>query len=1300
MAVNNNFYFRHYTNKDGLSHNTVYHSIQDKRGFMWFATEDGLNRFDGQNFIVYRNNSWQENSGLPHNHILSLFEDSMSRIWICTNAGTCYFDYETNLFYPLNNLIDLPVKETFRQCVEDGKGNLWLMGSSCILKTNINAQSITRYDFDYPIHIATTEDGSVAIADLYDIHLYQPDLDQFTIIPILKKEKEDNHISVIKEVPNGGFLIGSNNTGLKMYYSGTGKVETIIQDIQIRDILHYQANTYWIASESGIYIYNMIDKSIVNLRKSLTNEYTIADNAVYTLSKDSEGGIWLGSFFGGVDYLPNNYQNFRYYIGGKTHPGMLGNTIREICPDKYGNLWLGTEDNGINRFNVQTGEMINYSLNNPHHKLSATNIHGLYPKGDTLWIGTYNRGIDLLHIPSGKVIKRYDQANTHHGLISNFILCFIETTKGEFLIGTSIGVISYNPEKDNFTRWHNVPGLIRQIHEDRKGRIWIASSGRLRKFGPVIGKDSIIDYPATDISSSNGLGSNNITSVFEDSKGRIWVTTAYGFSLYDEKNDSFNRITTQNGLPSNFIYRIVEDETGHFWISTANGLVRYNPENSQIRIFTHKDGLHESQFNYSSSYKADDGTIYMGTIDGMISFTPRLFKEDTFSPPLYITRVYIPDNPLKNVPVQTSANNIYQLKLPYNTSTFAISYIAPSFTSPQTIHYSYMLEGIDKDWIDMGITKEVTFANLSPGKYTFRVRSTNSSQVWQENEQFMQIIITPPLWATSWAYIFYLLLLTSCAILFYRYKKARLLDKQQREKEIFENEKEKELYNAKIQFFTFITHEIRTPLTLISAPLEKIIRSNDGIETTKTNLQIIKKNTQRLLDLSNQLLDFRKTESKGFRLNFVKTDIVLWTETILQRFSPVFIQEGKLMNIILPEDHFFAYIDREAFIKIISNLLTNAMKYSEQKINFTLISPSIDNNTFSVVISNDGGLVPETETKNIFAPFYRVKDTDTRPGSGIGLSLSLSLVEFHNGKLTYQYSEDGLNQFTLVLPVEQKECTFESTTEEINGSAIDIALPATPAGKPVILIVEDQKDMRQFISEELIANYTILEAENGEEALSLLEQNTVNLIISDIVMPVMDGYELCNEIKNNIQFSHIPLVLLTAQHNLQSRLKGLNKGADAYMEKPFSLEHLSAQIENLLRNRQLIHQAYIDKPQTSATTLAISPLDDEFLQKLNTYIEINLTNQALNVEMIAIEMGMSNSSLYRKVKGLSGLSPVDFIRIIRLKKAVQLMETGEKQISEIAYQVGFSSPAYFSTCFQKQYRKTPSEYIKEDLNLL
>ncbi|MDH6306804.1 signal transduction histidine kinase/ligand-binding sensor domain-containing protein/DNA-binding response OmpR family regulator [Parabacteroides sp. PF5-5] len=1288
-------YFRHYNNKQGLSHNTVYCSLQDRKGFMWFGTDDGLNRFDGHTFRVYRYNSYQSENSLPNDRIRSLFEDSSGTLWICTNYATCYYDDTIDGFHPFTLSGDKATDaEDFFVVNEDKQKQLWLASNNRIVCYSPADKTCRLYPADayfQPVCMIMTTEGQALFSSASDLYAYKPETDRFTRTAILteKELQEQVHISAICEVPNVGVLIGTNKKGLKLYHYQSMQTETVLPEIQVRAITAYNHHTYWIASESGVYIYNILNRQTTHLKKSLTNEYTISDNAIYSITKDREGGMWVGSFFGGISYLPQKYVSFDRFIGGKTHPQMPGNAIREISPDMYGNLWLGTEDNGINRYNLQTGEITNFSLNNPQHPLSATNIHGLFADGNKLWVGTFNKGIDVLELPSGKLIRRYSQSSTNNGLSSDFVLCFHKLADGNMLIGTSTGTVLYEAAKDRFSRWENIHALVRQIYTDTKGNIWVVSDNGLFRYSS---SEKKLTRYTSDIHRSQSLGSNNTTSVFEDSKGRIWVTTVYGFSLYNDITDSFNRITVEDGLPSNIVYRILEDDEHTFWITTANGLVKFNPETHAMRVFSYTDGLHETQFNYSSSYKAPDGMMYMGTINGMIAFNPRHFITDSYTPPIHITDIHVPGG--MGFPSKENRKGVTSLSLPHNKATFTLSYVALSFTSPDAIQYAYKLEGVDTEWNYMKQNNSVTFANLSPGKYTFKVRSTNSSGTWQNNEIQLPIVIVPPFWATPWAYLMYGLLLVLLIVLFYRYKKSKLEDKHRLEQEKFESQKEKELFDAKIQFFTFITHEIRTPLTLIKAPLEKILKSNDGSPDTKTNLQTIEKNTQRLLDLSNQLLDFRKTESKGFKLNFVKTDITLWIESIIQRFRPAFEKENKTFIQHIPPGSFFGDIDREAFSKIISNMMTNALKYSDTQVSFELIIPQEKEETFRISVTNDGYLVPETEMEKIFSPFYRVKETENIQGSGIGLSLARSLAEYHQGSLSYQHTPDRKNCFILTLPVvQEKGYQLEETESK------PLTVPIDPNNhKPPLLIVEDQADMRRFIADELSNTYQVLEADNGKSALSILSDYPVKLIISDVMMPVMDGFDFCNEVKNDINYSHIPFILLTAQHNLQSRLKGLNNGADAYIEKPFSIELLTTQISNLLKSRELLNRTYLEKPLSSTVSLAASPIDEIFLSKFNTYLEENLTNDSLNIEAIAAEMHMSTSGLYRKVKGISGLSPIDFIRVVRLKKAVQLMQQGEKRINEIAFKVGFSSPSYFSTSFQKQYGKSPSEYMKQYFN--
>lgn len=1494
QGADGDFHFRHYTNKNGLSHNTVYCSLQDHRGFMWFGTDDGLNRFDGYTFQVYRSRPSQPGA-LIHNRIVSLFEDSQQRIWVCTEAGVCFYDYRTDRFHPFSpdaekEMLDAearaidPAEETldpgtersvgekvvpayFQFVREDRMGNLWFTEYNRIVRYSSSDGKMVSYPaekFFHPAAVALTGEGTLLFADSHSLYVYQPagndqpardglstkdrqpagrlpltDGDQaadripsaanhqpaglspFRRVPLLTPDeiRAGHSITVVCSVSGSGVLVGTDHAGLKLCNyaaersdsstdandpddtAGLGnRSATLIPDIQVRDIAAYTDQQYWIASESGLYIYDLQEKTVRHLEKSLTNEYGLSDNAVYSLTKDREGGMWVCAFFGGISYLPKEYSRFHYFIGGKTHPDMLGNAVREIVPDDYGHIWLGTEDNGINRYEPATGRMVNFSLNNPERPLSATNIHGLMADGNRLWVGTFNKGIDVLDIPSGQRVRQYNRQNTKGALNSNFVLCFYRTRRKEWLIGTSEGMVSFHPADETFHSWPHFRALVRQIYEDRKGNLWMATTQGI--YLRPADRDTLRHFMAAG-SDSHTLGSNNTNSVFEDSRGQIWVTTANGLSVYDRSTGSFRRVAVENNFPSNILYRIEEDTNGYFWVSTANGLVRFHPETQQMRAYAYTDGLPETQFNYSSSYQAPDGKLYMGTINGMISFSPAAFQDDPYRPPVYITR-----------PSGLSfATDTSGLKLPYDASTFTVSYVALSYTAPAAIRYAYQLEGSDADWVYMKGNREVAFANLPPGKYVFKVKSTNSSGKWQDNERRLSIWITPPFWATGWAFGLYLIVFFSLIFLFYAYKKKKLEERHRVRQTLFEARKEKEVYDAKIQFFTFITHEIRTPLTLIRGPLEKILKSGDGTSVTRENLRLIEKNTERLMELSSQLLDFRKIESQGFRLNFLQTDIPLWLATIVQPFRPEGEKTGKQFSVDLPPAHFRAAIDREAFTKIIGNLLTNAFKYSDRLVWLQLSAPRSGEDRFTVSVCNDGPLIPSGQREAIFMPFYRLENNLHQPGSGVGLSLARSLAEFHHGTLAYEPAENGLNRFVLTLPLAQSADNPQTISKEISSgealsagtalsekgtlsqkatasdkgtrssevtcpasvssqvtsseplssqitsldslssaatsteafspktfssqtftlettssetisseaaspkclSAVEadkissertpsfVASPSLPShapepsgSRPRILVVEDQSDMRRFIAGELADDYEVLEAADGRDALKLLADHSVCLIVSDVMMPVMDGFELCNRLKNDVNYSHIPLILLTAQHTLQSRLEGLNQGADAYMEKPFSIDLLFAQIRNLLKNRQMLTLTYREKPLAPAASLALSPVDDLFLKKLNDFLDEQIGNEALNVEMLAAGMQMSASSLYRKVKGLSGLSPVEFIKLARLKKAVRLMQEGESRINEISYRAGFSSPAYFSTCFQKQYGKSPSEFLKDN----
>lgn len=611
------------------------------------------------------------------------------------------------------------------------------------------------------------------------------------------------------------------------------------------------------------------------------------------------------------------------------------------------------------------------------------------------------------------------------------------------------------------------------------------------------------------------------------------------------------------------------------------------------------------------------------------------------------------------------------------------------------------LDGFDEEWLPVGESPVVTYSNLWYGDYTFRVKAANSDGVWNEKEVALIVRILPPFYLTIWACCVYVLLIIGCSLYAIWYFKQRSSYRHRRQMEKFEQEKEREIYHAKIDFFTNVAHEIRTPLTLIKGPLENIILKKKVDAETREDLNVMKQNTERLLNLTNQLLDFRKTESQGFRLNFAKCNITEVLKETHLRFTSLAKQKGLEFTLQLPEADFYAHVNQEAFTKIISNLLNNAVKYSEHYIHvFLEVTEGGENKVFCIRTVNDGVIIPREMREEIFQPFVRFNEGDdgkVTTGTGIGLALSRSLAELHQGTLAMGKEEDS-NTFCLTLPIVQDMTITltpetEMEPETVNEPTVEVEQGEIKDNRPTVLVVEDNPDMLAFVVRQLSKEYAVLSAANGAEALKMLDGNYVNLVVSDVVMPVMDGFELCKTIKSDLNYSHIPVILLTAKTNIQSKIEGMELGADAYIEKPFSVEYLQACASNLIQNREKLRRTFAQSPFVAANTMALTKADEDFIKRLNEVILTNLNNPEFSMDDIADSLNMSRSNFYRKIKGVLDLSPNEYLRLERLKKAAQLLKQGEGRVTEICYMVGFNSPSYFAKCFQKQFGVLPKDFV-------
>ncbi len=1048
----------------------------------------------------------------------------------------------------------------------------------------------------------------------------------------------------------------------------------------------------WIGTERGIYTYDKNTQKSRHLTHDPNDGYSLSDNAIYSICKDREGGIWIGNYFCGIDYYPNQYATFEKYYPIMGKNSISGKVVREFCEDQEGNLWIGTEDGGLNKFNTKTKQFNQLNFNDLHY-----NIHALSLNNNTLWIGTYSKGLYAYDLKSNR-LKHYAMGNAEDELNDNNIYAMCHTSSGELYIGTTTGLNQYNYQSDNFTRIHKMDGIfIFSILEDSKGNIWFATyNSGIFKYNP---RDKSWKNYVSSPDNPHGLPYNKVISIYEDSKQRLWFSIlGHGFCSLNEDTETFISYDSSQGLANDVIYKIIEEKDDILWLTSNKGLIRFDLNTKKSTIYTDSNGLLTNQFNYCSGIKSKDGTIYFGCINGFIAFKPDLFTENTGFPPVAITDFLLfnksADIGSTDSPLAQSVTYTQNIELKYNQNSFSFRFAALGYASPEENCLSYTLKGFDKEWYYTSKSTTATYTNLKPGTYTFCVKAANGKGEWNDEYREIQIHIAPPFWKTVWAYIIYVILaiiITSYTL--YRFRK-QITDKHKRQLEVLESEKEKGIYHAKIDFFTNIAHEIRTPLTLIKGPLENILKKEEiNTHLLKDNLSIMERNTMRLLDLTNQLLDFRKTEAQGFQLNFMICDISQLIKDTYIRFDPAAKQNDLTFKIELPEQNFNAAVDKEALTKILSNLFNNAVKYAKSYIHVSLHAPTDEQNDFfSITVSNDGLPIPLEMKEKIFEPFVQIKNVSNgqpKTGTGIGLPLARSLTELHRGKLYLKYSDDIC--FCIELPIKQEKTILLQKTEiekPVNTPTV-IRQHQTDI---CILVVEDDPEMQSFISSQLGDAYSVMNASNGKEALKILSENTISLVVSDVMMPEMNGFELCRTLKTNIEYSHIPIILLTAKATIQSKIEGIELGADDYIEKPFSTEYLLARIANLLSNQEKLRQAFTSSPFVNAQTIALTKADEAFLEKLTEVIKSNISEPEFNVDILAEKMNMSRSSLHRKIKGIAQITPNEFIQLERLKMAAQLIQSQEYKINEVCYIVGFNSSSYFAKCFQKQFGVLPKDF--------
>lgn len=1031
VIAHGQYYFKHYQVDDGLLHNAVTSVIQDKNGMIWVGTRAGLNRFDGYTFKPCDNRkSTIDNIG--NNIVNVVTEGRNGKLWVATAKGL--FSY--NPHREISQRVQVVPASYIHHLVRDTRDNLWFITNGTLYRYQSDKGKLNNLELQSACIAAdgTTglwigrENGTIGRYNFETGALVNTTIIDARTPPYLRS------ISKIYPINDSEVLIGCFTQGLKLYNHKTGVcsslrlVKNAQASIYVRDIIQGEGQQYWIATESGIYIYDRASQTAQHLQKGLNDPYALNDNPVYTFCKDRQGGMWVGSYFGGINYYSKENARFKKYYPQPGVNSISGNAVRKIVADTQGQLWIGTEDAGVNRLDLGSGRFTHYTATGKKEDIAYYNVHGLLALGNKLFVGMFYNGMDIMDTRTGRVTDHFKVIKDSAEQVIDFVSCIYLTKDSTILVGSAYhgaSLLTYNPVHKTFKRVPQIPynSYTWDIREDSKGNIWTGSVSRgAYYYHPKTGETGNIRFG--DTVNNSVVNEFAVYSIWEDRNRFLWfATTGGGLIKVGPDKKIIKKFNTKTGLPSNVLYSILEDNSGNLWISSLKGLICFNTLTEKVKVYTQANGLLTDQFNYNSAYKHTDGSMYFGSVKGMIAFNPADFNQPEPSPPTYITGFQINNKDVEpGAPGSPLARSIFYtdtLMLDYDQNNFSIEFAALNYSSPQVTRYKYRMKGMDDNWTYLNTNRKAFFTDLSHGDYEFIVQAESNTGSWLGKERRLFIRIHPPFWQSNIAYLFYILLLAAAIFVLTRLYRKNLERKNLRKLQLFEHEKEKEIYQAKIEFFTHITHEIQTPLALISGPIEWLMRQFGKNPEINKSLTIAEKNTRRLVSLTSQLLDFRKTEANQFSLNFVKTDIAALVADVAEAFKEQAAGNPVQLELQAPAESFMAFVDREAFIKICTNLVSNAMKYAATRAAIIIEAVKESDVYFTIYFNNDGKGIPQEYRQQVFEPFVRVGGNN-KPGTGIGLSLARSLTELHNGTLLLLSGEPDQVTFALKLPIHQE----------------------------------------------------------------------------------------------------------------------------------------------------------------------------------------------------------------------------------------------------------------------------------------
>ncbi len=1336
--------------ENGLSQNSALSIAQDNRGFIWVGTRDGLNKYDTRGFTVYKNNPSNKNS-ISDSYLLSLLGDSQGVLWAGTLNGLNRYNPEHDNFERITNLTN----DTISVIYEDTKHRLWIGTENGLnllvdrehnefkhLFCNNSAQ--TRIGFKvhsiYEDHEGTlwvgTSTGLLKINgqnDSYRYQLFKHEINK-------PKSLSGDFITSILEDFQQRLWIGTQYNGLQRFNKtdtsfshfvhNDADPTSLIND-NIRKLILDKTGKIWIGTQDGLSIMDPSDKTFTSYQHDPEDKSSISQNSIHSIFKDTNGTMWIGTYFGGVDVAYSNA--FTLYQNNRSSKSISNNVISSIVEDRHHNFWIGTEGGGLNYLYRQSGNFISYkNIPKDTTSLPSNLVKLVYiDKSGNVWAGVHGGGLCLFDSAKGrfKQFINVEQQNKDVTDVSE-IITMLEDSHGRLWVG-SLNGLTYVDNRDGYFRKHTKPAPfnlpvtnVHYLFEDIQKNLWIGTSAGLFKLA-----DSA-KQPIPFVENVKGKTVSTqpfVNCIFQDSKGRIWIGTQLGgIGLCDLATKHITYFTEKDGLANNNVMGILEAPNGDLWISTNNGLSRFNINKKHFKTYTSGDGLAGNQFNYNAFFKDSKGKFFFGGYNGISSFYPDKIESNDYISPVVFTGLKLFNQPIAiNGPdglLQKDISLTQNILLHYNQNVFTVDFALLNFIKNSKNKYAYKLDGFDKDWNETN-TPSAAYTNLSPGEYTFWAKGANNDGVWSQPIS-LKIQILPPYWRTWWAYGIYVLLLVLLVFLISRFFFLRAL-----------LVREDELHQVKLNFFTNISHEIRTHLTLIMAPVDKLLDEKQD-DATKQQLSNVKNNANRLLKLVSELMDFRKAETNHLQLNVDRYNLVEFVENIYTSFRDLALSKKINISFIHNTENAPLYFDAEQLEKVFFNLITNAFKFTPGGGNIVVeLQQRADTTTVSVT-DNGRGIAPEYLDK-LFTNFFQVLDHGKQnTGYGIGLALTKHIVELHHGYITVNSEpamdyKEGKTTFTVVLQQGyqhfeyDKNVTIHAIGNHLHTTETFLQPILPPAEneqnseiqntgtKPfTILITEDNADLRQLVRETLEPTYNILLAENGLEGWQKATEQIPDLIVSDVMMPEMNGFTLCKKLKTDERTSHIPVILLTAKSSQNDQVSGLETGADSYLTKPFSTKILELNVRNLLASRERMRQRFSQQiniaplVKTEADTILepilvkiiepayLNPIDQEFLDKLIQLVEANIDDPDFGVALISKKVAMSPPILYKKLKAVTNMSVNDFVKSLRFKKAAALLR--EKQFTDydVAAAVGYYDRKYFNKEFKRLFGVSPKEYAE------